>query len=148
MLLYLFQIPGIKLENQPMQPQNQGPPTPQKRGPSQKQIGAIVIGVIAIVVVAILAISLASGANSKEVKIVVKCSGSWGGAYGESGSVNSWSGSGDKTIVYTRTSSTNPVVASVVSTSFSTITVQIVSMNGQVLKESTGTMMAQVTWTP
>ncbi len=87
------------MENQPLRPQNRESPYPQKKGSlKEADSNKIVIGLIAILVVAILVISLASAANSKQVKIVVKCTGSWSGVYGDQGGMNTWIGSGEKTV--------------------------------------------------
>jgi len=139
------------MEDQPEHAHTPGPSIPQKKGLSQKQIGTIVIGVIAVIVVAILLLATLNGPDdASKVKIVVKTSGSWTGSYGELGSYHAWSGTGDRTVVYTieGTSEDTDVVANAFSNSLVTITIQIVSMDGRVLAESTSTGAAMVSWTP
>lgn len=106
----------------------------------------MVISGIALCVVVALVLSMTNPVNSTQVKIVVKCSGSWTGMYGETGNMDAWSGTGDKTVVYTRSSTSASVMANVFVLGTDTVTIQIVSMGGQVLKESTATAYAQVVW--
>jgi hypothetical protein len=113
----------------------------------------IVIVVVIIVVVAVAAVLLLNAADNNKVKITVECTGgSWTGAYGDSSSLNTWTGStGTKSVVIDRPSNTpewNVVANAIMIGGTGSVTVTISRMDGRVLDEATASgpfAMAQAT---
>lgn len=106
----------------------------------------LVLVVVIIVVVAVAAVLLLNAANNNKVKITVECTGgSWAGAYGDSSSLNTWTGStGAKSVTIDRPANTAEwtVVANAIMVSGSgSVTVTISKMDGTVLDEATASGM-------
>jgi len=102
----------------------------------------IVIVVVIIVVVAVAAVLLLNAANNNKVKITVECTGgSWSGAYGDSSSLNTWTGgTGTKSVIIDRPANTPEwtVVANAIMIGGSeSVTVTISAMDGRVLDHAT-----------
>lgn len=79
-----------------------------------------------------------------QVKIKVHYSGSWSGAYGDAGSIQSWSGTGDYSLTLNRPSSAISMWiisanAQKQDDSTTTLTISIVTMDGSVLKTASTT---------
>jgi hypothetical protein len=112
----------------------------QKEG----KISLLLVIIVVVVIVAVVAAILLSGAISQnnQVRIRVSYTGNWSGAYGDSGSLNTWSGTGERTVVIDRPSGggTWTVVANGVKmdASSAVLTVTIETMGGKVLKQATG----------
>jgi hypothetical protein len=102
----------------------------------------IVLVAVITVVVAVAAVLLLNAGDSNKVKITVECTGgSWSGAYGDSHSLNTWTGStGTKSVVIERPSNTaewTVVANAIMIGSTGSVTVTISTMNGRVLDEAT-----------
>ena len=102
----------------------------------------IVVVVAIIVVVAVSAILLLNAANKNKVKITVECTGgSWSGAYGDSSSLNTWTGgTGTKSVVIERPANTpewNVVANAIMIGGSGSVTVTISTMDGRVLDQAT-----------
>ena len=106
------------------------------------KISPLLVIIIIVVIVAIVAAVLLSGVISQnnQVRIRVSYSGNWSGAYGYSGSLNTWTGPGSKTVVIDRPSGTDTwtVVANAIKmdNSNSVLTLTIETMSGKVLKQA------------
>lgn len=131
-------------------------PRPKQLSPKGKMFFYIIV--IAIIVVSVLAFALMSNGNATEisqVRITVSYEGDWSGTYGDLGDIRSWDGSGSSSVTFTRssTSSSYAVVANAqkLDDSSGTLTLKIVSTDGEVLKQSSTSAQygfVQISWSP
>ncbi len=106
----------------------------------------IALIVVVVVVVAVVAVVLLGALDNNRVRITVECTGgSWTGAYGDSSSLNTWTGTtGTKEVVIERPPNTPEwtVVANALMISGSgSVTVTISTMDGRVLDRATASGM-------
>lgn len=113
----------------------------------------IILSVLALIaIVAIAAIILIVTEKTNQVRITVQSSsGTWVGAYGTVGNINTWTGSGTESVVLDRPANTQNwvVVADAMSSGLSgEFTITITTMDGKVLATQTsGGWMVTVTVT-
>ena len=103
----------------------------------------VIVAVIALVAVA--AVVLIGVGKVDQVRVTVQSAGSWSGAYGDQGGLNTWSGTGTRSVVVDRPANTpewNFVANAVaISGTGGYVTVTIASMDGKVLAQKTSSGM-------
>ena len=114
-----------------------------KSGVSKLLLQIVCVIIVVIIAVAVIsAILFFNAANSSKVKITVECTGSsWSGAYGDSSSLNTWTGgTGTKSVIIERPPNTaewNVVANALMIGGSGSVTVTISTMYGIVLDQAT-----------
>lgn len=114
---------------------------PNDKEEAKRSLVVLAVVLIAVIIIAGLAIGMATsgGSSDDRVKIVVSYSGSWSGAYGDAGSIQSWSHDGPYTKVLERPDRGTWIVSANAQKEDSgsgTLTISIQTMDGKAIKTS------------